>query len=400
MISTQTLRPDGSILYQVGYDEETRLFLMEPPMLPAIPEHPTRRDAEKALALLEGLLAEFPFASEVSRSVALSAILTTVCRGVAKVVPMHVSTAPTAGTGKSYLWDIVSMIATGQCCPVTAMPNSADELEKRIDGSLLEGSPIICIDNVNGELSGDKLCQAIERPVVEVRRLGASEKQKIDNRATFLATGNNIILRGDLNRRALLVSLDAKMARPELKQFHANPIKTVADNRGLYIAAALTIVRAYIVAGRPGCPSPLASFEQWSDNIRSSIIWLDLPDPLESMVSAREEDPDFIVRRELFGAILSAYPNGATAKMMLAYEALAPGRFHDLHDSIMEHLATKGANPSEVLGKWLRSNKGQIVNIENGDFVLDGSEKATGAVVKWRIRSLEQEAGVVSPYVV
>jgi hypothetical protein len=61
-------------------------------------------------------------------------------------------------------------------------------------------------------------------------------------------------------------------------------------DRGRVIAAALTIVRAYICAG---CPSPaprLASFEEWSDTVRSALIWLGCADPVETMELARAED--------------------------------------------------------------------------------------------------------------
>ena len=71
------------------------------------------------------------------------------------------------------------------------------------------------------------------------------------------------------------------MEKPELKEFTGDPIATVINNRGTYIAAALTICRAYIVAGRPDKKKRLASFEGWSDTVRSAIAWLGLPDPVE-----------------------------------------------------------------------------------------------------------------------
>ena len=50
------------------------------------------------------------------------------------------------------------------------------------------------------------------------------------------------------------------MERPELRQFHGDPVATVLADRGPYIAAVLTIVRAYLAAGCPGLLPPLASF--------------------------------------------------------------------------------------------------------------------------------------------
>jgi hypothetical protein len=109
IISTPTMRPDGSLLTEPGFDSATRLLLVAPPTIPPIPERPTRDDALAALAQLEGLLSEFPFVDDVAEAVALSAIITPVVRGAFPVTPMHVARAPTSGSGKSYLWDIVAV---------------------------------------------------------------------------------------------------------------------------------------------------------------------------------------------------------------------------------------------------------------------------------------------------
>jgi putative DNA primase/helicase len=37
VITTPTLRPDGTILSEPGYDEATQLLLLDPPAMPAIP---------------------------------------------------------------------------------------------------------------------------------------------------------------------------------------------------------------------------------------------------------------------------------------------------------------------------------------------------------------------------
>ena len=111
---------------------------------------------------------------------------------------------------------------------------------------------MISIDNINGELGGDALCQIIERPVVDIRILGRSESVRIEARGTCLfATGNNFTIVGDVCRRAITTNLDPEVERPELRQFDFDPVERVLANRGEYIAAALTICRAYIVAGRP-----------------------------------------------------------------------------------------------------------------------------------------------------
>ena len=132
----------------------------------------------------------------------------------------------------------------------------------------------------------------IERPIVEVRPLGVSRLVRIESRATLFATGNNIVLVGDVVRRVLLCSLDSELERPELRQFKGNPLETVLADRGRYVAAALTVVRAYLAAGCPDALPPLASFEDWSRLVRSALVWLGRADPVETMEAARAEDPE------------------------------------------------------------------------------------------------------------
>ena len=91
------------------------------------------------------------------------------------MTPMHVVDAPVPGAGKSYVLDTTAVISTGQLMPVIAAGRTAEETEKRLGSALLAGQPLITIDNVSGELSGDALCQIIERPRPQVRILGKSE---------------------------------------------------------------------------------------------------------------------------------------------------------------------------------------------------------------------------------
>jgi hypothetical protein len=391
VITTPTLRPDGSVLIKQGYDPITRMMLMEPPSMPAISAHPTREEAIAALELIDELLNEFPFADDASRSVALSALMTPVVRAAFQVSPMHAVCAPSAGTGKSYLLDVVAAIAIGQPCPVMAAGRSEEETEKRLGAALLAGQPIINIDNVNGDLGGDALCQIIERPVVEIRILGKSERVRVESRATIFATGNNLRLLGDMTRRVLRCILDANQERPELRQFKRDPVGEVLTDRGRYVAALLTIVRAYIVAGRPSVASRLASFEGWSDTVRSPLIWLGRPDPVDTMEAARKDDPQLQAMEAVFAALKSAIGIGqkhSVAEIIrCAGEWLQapPPEFSRLkHPGLKEALQNvagdrRGDIDPRALGKWFSRHKGRIAKRVR----LEGEADEHGHSARW-----------------
>ncbi len=362
IISTPTMRPDGSLLVEPGYDPATRLLLVEPPDMPTIPESPTLDDARAALALLLDLISEFPLKDDVSRAVALSALITPVVRGAFPVTPMHAATAPAAGTGKSYLMDLVAAISTGQLMPVMSAGKNEEEFEKRLGAAMLTGQPLISIDNVDGELRGVALCQLIERPVVEIRILGKSERVRIESRATTtFCTGNNLALVGDLCRRTIVAALDAVVERPELREFNDDPVEKVLKNRGAYIAAALTICRAYIVAGRPGKAPRLASFEAWSDIVRSALIWLGEADVVDSMEAARDEDPELIALRGMLSAWAATIGVGQAYKRTLqsAIDQSGNDDAIELKEAI-ETVAGVGADVNS-LARWAKSKKGRVV---------------------------------------
>ena len=239
IITTQTLRPDGSVLLEPGYDPATQMLLINPPEMPKLSERPTRADAMAALNLLKELLREFPFTWDdgvesvsVSRTVALSAVISVICRGGFPVHPMHAIDAPAAGTGKSYLLSTVSWIFSGHAMPVMSAGKTVEETEKRLGAAVIAGQTMICIDNVEGELGGDILCQLIEQTRPSVRILGQSKLVEVDGRTlSMFCNGNNITLVGDVYRRVIMCRMDRGEERPEKHQFEQDPKVMVLANR-------------------------------------------------------------------------------------------------------------------------------------------------------------------------
>lgn len=387
VITTPTMRPDGTILSRPGYDPATQLLLLDPPEMPKIPAKPSRKVALAALARLDALLDEFPFVDDASRSVALSALITPVVRGAIPVAPMHVTKAPVAGSGKSYIIDLASAMNSGERAPVVTAGRNEEETEKRLVGALLSGQTMISIDNVNGDLGGDALCQIIERPVVSVRPLGQSAFVKIESRATVYATGNNIRLVGDMTRRVLLCSLDPDMERPELRVFQRRPFDEVLANRGFYVAAALTVVRAYVAAGCPDQCAPLASFEDWSRMVRSALVWLGKADPVETMDQARADDPVKTALSNLYSSWYDAVQSEAQTIGEVISKAQSRGPFDAfLHPDLLESFKNvasdrRGDVSSVNLGRFLATHKDRV--IEGLKLVEAGKTRTKQAL--WKI---------------
>jgi hypothetical protein len=404
VISTPTLRPDGSLLSKPGYDPQTCLYLINPVAVPAIPAKPSRDDALQALALLKGLLVEFPFvftegkekkARNASLSVALSAILTAACRSLMDVAPAHGARAPAPGTGKSYIFDIVAAIVLGYRCPVIAAAVNPEETEKKIVAKALSGYPIINIDNLNGGLRGDALSQLIERPICDFRVFGKLEDRRVMNRACVFFNGNNVHVAGDLTRRCLLASLDAKMERPETRKFKTDPVETVLTDRGRYIAACLTIVRAFIIAGRPGAEQ-MPSFDMWSQSIRGALTWLGEPDPVNTMEVVREEDPDRLQLIMMIDAMRDAEVFGI-GKAVSARALVAKAKDASA-TALIEALGTfeqRGEVNLRRLGMWLARMKGRIMlrgkAPNEANLCISSTEDAHSKIQLWYVQDCSTE---------
>ena len=295
---TPTLRPDGTVLSADGYDAASGLILdTRGVIFPPVPDEPTHGDAVAAMAVLKGVIEGFPFVDDAARSVALSAILTAVCRRAIRTAPLHGFSAPTMGTGKSLLAEVVSMIVTGRAPSVMNQSSSEEEDKKRLLSVLMQGDPVLVIDNITRPVTGEALCSVLTQETWQERRLGANTNQIVNTNALFIANGNNLEFREDMSTRAILCVMDARMERPETRPFDVDLRVEVPRRQGELVAAALTVLRAFVVAGRPGLDKleTFGRFEEWSDLVRGALVWAGEADPCDTRRlvavgdSAREE---------------------------------------------------------------------------------------------------------------
>ena len=183
--------------------------------------------------------------------------------------------------------------------------------------------------------------------------------------------GNNLRLRGDMTRRGVLCRLDAEMERPETRRFSFNPIHRVLADRGTYVAAILTIARAYKEAGSPEVCGPIASYEQWSELVRAPLIWLGEPDTIASIETIRAEDPE---RANLIEVIahwrehLGLHEAHTAHKVITkacekreTYSGVGDFIRPEFRDVLLRVAGAGGAVSSRSLGHWLTGVKGRPI---------------------------------------
>ena len=310
-------RPDGTIVQTRGYDPVTN-YLYEPngTFLPVT--DPTPEDAQTvgraAYAALADLFADFPFAAEAGRAAAVAAVLTLVGRpAVQGPVPAWVFDATTPGTGKTLIADVCAAVAYGRDAgrhhfPFVTGRDADAELSKALATLARRGASLVNFDNCdNATIGGDVLEDVIScRSDYTFRILGKTEGLTLPWRTVVFATANNADWSRGMNRRILHVRLESPFEQPEHRPLdsYVHPERAgrmfefVLKHRAEYVHHALTLLRAYFVAGKPE-PLTLGTFETWAALVAGAIVWAGGANPLECRPSqSGEESQDVEYGRE------------------------------------------------------------------------------------------------------
>lgn len=303
--TTPTLRKDGTILNKVGYDLETGIYLAIDDDW-NIPDNPTRDDALKAYGNLEYVIQHYKFSNPESKTAAIAGMLTGTIIDVLPVSPAFAIDSPIKGSGKSKLGKTICYFADIDTIP-SSMGNE-DESEKILASLLRQGKNSIFFDNVIRTITGGELLNILlTEGKVSIRIFGLTEVFTINKPPIIVFTGCNPDFSGDITRRILKIRIDPKCSNPEEKRFPFSPDTYTKQNIKHLITSALTILRAYHVAG---CPdqniNEYGSFEDWSKIVRGSIVWLGKTDPYLTVKSIQALDT---VKNNLSALLESWYLN-------------------------------------------------------------------------------------------
>lgn len=403
---TPVIRPDGSILAAAGYDGPTRLFYYpdKAMVLPPIPDAPTSADLEAGRGLLKELFVDFPFDSPISEANILAALITPIVRPlITGPTPLCVIDKPQVGSGASLIATVIAQVTTGRAPAMMTAPRDPDEWRKTITSSLLEGRGIIVLDNLEGALYDSNLAAVLTATTYAARMLGSNQIIDLPNMATWIATGNNINLGGDLPRRAYLVHIDPGMARPWLRDtgrfLHPELEAWARDNRGRILAAVLTLARGWIVAGRP-LPDDmprLGGYESWVRVIGGILSYAGIKGFLANLMELYErndtETPawtafvtiwhEILGEKKVTGKELQDAIQGSSE-----FEEVLPDRVGIPRRDNNGYIIDKGF--TRRLGKQLAARKGRIYPGDaDGDYLLDlvGSSKNA---LRWQVRKAKE----------
>lgn len=385
VLETPTLRPDWSVLQHSGYDAATGFYLD----LGATQFDPIQTSPDRATTLAAGdqlleVLTEFCFASDVDRSVAFAAILTALVRLSLPTAPLFGFSGTVMGSGKTYLAQVVNLIFSGRMGAITAPPKDSKEEDKMLFAKFLAGVQTLVYDNVEHQLSSDFICAALTSESIAQRLLSVTKDVTVSTACTFMVTGNNLVLAGDLSARALVSHLDPKIDHPEHRVFKRDLTTWIPKNRARLVPAALTFLRGYLASGERPAMEPWTRFPDWDNLIRAAIVWRGLSDPLLALRQGEAADPRRLEHQAAMEAWLDAFGDHPTPVRDAIKTANARASIddHSLLDALLDVAGERGEVNLRRLGRWLSKMAGRIhtgLKIERGN-VSGGSQ--TWRVVK------------------
>ena len=264
------VRPDGTICQAQGYDEATRTYLVD--ALPvAVPDEPTPDEVAAAVKLLRDewlgdLMAGMP--DDASRANTLATMLTPLVRGLVPVSPLAVVNGLQMGVGKNLVADLLAIFATGGTVLPLPWSGSDEENRKVISSAFRTGREVFVFDEAH-VLEGAAMARALTASTYTDRILGVSTMAEFPNNVTWMSLGNNVQINGDMSRRVYVIRLAPSGTNPQdrsVDSFRHPDLKGwTAEHRAELVAAGLTLVRAWFVAGRPvsAAGRRFGSFEAW-----------------------------------------------------------------------------------------------------------------------------------------
>jgi hypothetical protein len=381
------LRQDGTVLQEPGWDAKTELLYQPQHEFPRVPDFPTEDEVKAALDLLLDVVSDFPFENDYGRAVYISTILTVVGRFAFQgCVPMVLIVANTPGVGKTMLADTIGIITTNQPLPRATQMEKNWEERKQITSVLLKGERLLLIDNIGSRFGSPVLDALLTSEIWQDRLNNTSTQVTLPNLLQVIATGNNLQLKADTVRRCIRLQLQTSEEHPESRtKFHHPDLEAwVAQQQPHLLVAALTLLRAYVIAGRPKQEIvTMGSFAGWSDLVQSTVKWAYRVDPGEARVKAEDEmDLDKEILEKLIRGWSKLVPQGAAISCRRVMEAAAKGGEAgvDIYEAM--EMSGSGKRTAVALGYLLTKFRKRV---QQGGYFDHGSKEKTSEGRLWKL---------------
>lgn len=307
--SAATLREDGSVLCEPGYDSKTRLYFSGEPL--ELSHKPTREEGVQAMKRVQRIFRQFPI-NALARSAHLSMLLSAVARPyIQGPCPVLLVDANQKQSGKSLLAQSVSIVMTGRMGTRVDWVQKDELMPEKLHACMCTDPRILFFDNVrNGiTLKSETLDGAMT--AMNITRRGHYSHQNMDMpfKPLVLITGNGFSVGGDMGPRSMYIRVETKLEHPEERDDLEikNLIEHLKEHRTEIIKDLITMWRAWIAAGEPGEVVPWHTVTGW-EKVRKMLVWYGRKDPKLASKSSKVDDEEAIVKAGIVKLILEKWP--------------------------------------------------------------------------------------------
>lgn len=344
----------GALLMKCGLDRSSGiLYKIDPRLREVIPAQTvTGEQAHAAWCFLTDQWLCDVAADYVGKGVAVAYALTLIERVLLPERPAFFFTAAQRAAGKTTLANMLATAVLGRGAPAAAWAESVEERRKALMSMMRAGVATVVWDNIR---RGSLLtCPHIEALLTSStysdRILGSTLIETVSSQTVLVFTGNNILPKGDLASRSLVVSLNVDRPDPENRSYHhQDPVQWTLVNRGQILNALYTLLlwRRPSEAGRDA-PT---RFKSW---------WALIGRPIEEAIGLTGHSLSF---GKLFAAVeeTDEEADGTARCYRLLKSAFATEAFTaaEVTDSIVgngfDDLSCKSALTSERFGAELKA---------------------------------------------
>jgi hypothetical protein len=267
LCSFPPISADGKVL-SVGYHNEHELLVTSKGEIPEM----TTADA---VQLLMELLGDWKWSSPADQSRAIAAILAPMLRlGLflekSMVMPIFMVEANHSQSGKGMLVKLIGSIYNEPVRLISQRKGGVGSLDEEFNQALLEGRPLISVDNLRGRINSATLESFVTADgKFNIRALRT--EGKVDSRGYVIyGTSNAFETTQDLANRlcAIRILRQDDGYRWRLWQ-EGGIIEHVKANQPLYLGAVTAVLRSWILDGMPSLDCP-HSQRDWA----SGMNWI------------------------------------------------------------------------------------------------------------------------------
>lgn len=316
IIGTPTLRPDGSLIQEPGYDKATGLYLQPTIQVPRVPDSISDEQVRESRDFIfRKVFGEFCWVSPGDFANYMALLVSPMLRPYIKsTTPFGMFSATTPGSGKTNLTDAIGL-TYGQSSQV--LPSRTEELQKKITSILVgNSSPVVVFDNLKEgtSISSEILATLVTKDTWDDRILGASRNVEAAQDRLWLASGNGLTVGGDMASRTVMVRLDPRTEKPELRNFEMGQFSDWIredGNREELLYHLLILVQAWRQGGAPkDTTHTMRGFTRWAQVMGGFLAFHGLPGFLGNAGALAELDTDaeewnaFLAKwHEVFGPV-------------------------------------------------------------------------------------------------